>query len=340
MRKHAAILAFAIVSAFGASARADRIHLPCDKPVAASVGSGIFTGNSDTDDFGDIKFERIQPLFARLELTLFSNCEPHTVVDGDLKPISTHDRVTRRWFGSLSFYGTITPETTTLSLHNEPKLIPVLDEDGNPVLDMDGNPVTKTENTLVRANLQAGTDVSGGFGARMSLIDAKHFHLEAYGEWAGSFGWNPARADTIVAHALELDIDVTKLAMDHASLSYRWDMENVGLTLGFPLQPNTASKNRLTPYLSLGYTWFNAEVDLDLDAKVTDDLTNLGVDVSKITQRRAIHKSSVTALIGARYDVNKVLSLESSMVFAKTEHTTIYWFSGSAIFRFDYPWNW
>src|SRR5690349_19099579 len=97
MKMYAASLAFAFVTAFGAAARADRIHLPCDKPIAASVGSGIFTGNSDTDAFGDIKFERIQPLFARLELTLFSNCEPHTVVGEDLKPIYTHDRVTRRW---------------------------------------------------------------------------------------------------------------------------------------------------------------------------------------------------------------------------------------------------
>jgi len=333
------VFVFSIV-ALEAEADADRIHLPCDKPIAASIGTGIFTGNSDTDEFGDLEFERIQPTFLRLELTAFSNCEARTVVGEDLKPIAVHDRVTRRWLGSLSFYGSVTPETTKLAFRNQPKVVPVLDENGDPVLDMDGNPVTKTENTLVRANLKAGTDFSGGFGARASLIDAKHFHVEAYAEWAGSFGWNPAYADTIIAHALELDIDVTSIARDHASLSYRWDMENVGLTIGFPLRPNTVSHNRVTPYLSVGYTWFNADVDLDLDAKVTEDLTNLGVDVAKITQRRSIHKSSLTALLGARYDVNKIFSLEASAVFAKTDHTTIYWFSGSAVFRFDYPWHW
>ena len=339
MRKHAAILAFAIVTAFGASARADRIHLPCDKPVAASIGTGIFTGDSDTDDFGDIEFTRIQPTFLRLELTAFSNCEAQTRHDADLKPIGRQDKVTRWWLGSLSFYGTITPETTKLSLHNEPDIIPVLDENGDPVLDEEGNPVTKTENTLVRANLEAGTDFSGGVGARLALIDAKYFHVEAFGEWAGSFGWNPARANTLVAHALELDIDVTRLAMDHAKLSYRWDMKNVGLTIAVPTRPNTVSKNRLTPYASIGYTWFNASVDLDLDEKVTHDLVALGVDVDKVTERRSIRKRSFTALIGARLDFNKTFSLETSAIFAKTDHTTIYWFTGSAVFRFDYPWQ-
>ncbi|HTK59932.1 MAG TPA: autotransporter outer membrane beta-barrel domain-containing protein [Candidatus Baltobacteraceae bacterium] len=340
MRNLAAFFAFAFIILSGAAARADRIHMPCDRPVAASVGTGIFTGNSDTDDFGDIEFMRIQPTFLRLELTLFSNCEARTDMDADLKPVGTHDRVTRWWLGSLSFYGSFTPETTQLAFRNEPKVIPELDENGDPVLDDMGNPVTTTENTLVRADLKAGTDFSGGFGARLSLIDAKHFHVEAYGEVAGSFGWNPAYANTIIAHALDLDIDVTKIAQDHAKLSYRWDMESAGLTIGFPLRPNTISRNRLTPFLSLGYTWFNAAVDLSLDEKVTDDLENLGVDVGKVTQRRSIHKSSLTALVGARLDFNKTFSLETSAVFAKTEHTTIYWFSGSAVFRFDYPWHW
>lgn len=341
MRHHAVRFVTVLVCLCGgASAWADRIHMPCDKPVEASIGTGIFTGNSDTDAFGDIQFERIQPTFLRLELTAFSNCVKETDKDADLKPLGTHDKVTRWWLGSLSFYGSVTPESTQLAFKNEPKVVPVLDDDGNPVLDDMGNPVTKTENTLVKADLKAGTDFSGGFGARLSLIDARHFHVEAFGEVAGSFSWNPAYADTVVAHALELDIDVTKLTQDHAKLSYRWDMENVGLTIGFPLRPNTVSKNRLTPYLSLGYTWFNADVDLKLDEQVTHDLVALGVDVDKVTERRSIRKSSLTALVGARLDFNKTFSLEASAVFAKTDHTTIYWFSGSAVFRFDYPWNW
>jgi len=340
MRYLSALFVFACVLFMGASARADRIHMPCDQPIAASIGTGVFTGSSETSDFGDIDFERIQPTFVRLELTAFSNCVKRTDRDADLKPVATHDHVTRWWLGSLSFYGSVTPETTKLAFRNTPRTITLLDDEGNPIVDENGDPISGTENTLIKADLKAGTDFSGSFGARLSLIDARHFHVEAFGEVAGSFSWNPAYANTVVAHALDLDIDVTKLTQDHAALSYRWDMENVGLTIGFPLRPNTISKNRLTPYASIGYTWFNADVDLDLDDQVTHDLEALGVDVAKVTERRSIRKSSVTALVGARLDFNKTFSLETSAVFAKTEHTTIYWFSGSAVFRFDYPWNW
>lgn len=329
MRNLAALLAFVFVIAPGAEARADRIHMPCDAPVAASIGTGIFTGDSDTDAFGDIKFERIQPTFGRLQLTLFNNCEAYTDEDSDTKLRTTHDRVTRWWLGSLSFYGAIAPETTTLGFRNEPK-VKLLDDMGNPV----------TENTLTKADLEAGTDFSGGFGVRLSLIDARHFHVEAYGEIAGTFGWNPARANTVVAHALELDIDVTRVVQEHAKLRYKWDMENVGLTIGFPLRPNTISKNRLTPFVSLGYTWFNADVDLKLDDSITHDLEALGVDVEKVTERRSLRKSSPTGMLGARLDFNKSFSLETSAIFMKTDHTTVYWFSGEATFRFDWPWKW
>lgn len=336
MRHLAAFLAFAFVIVSGAAARADRIHMPCDAPVAASIGTGIFTGSSDTDAFGNIKFERIQPTFGRLQLTLFNNCEAYTDVTApDAKPV-THDRVTRWWLGSLSVYGAIAPETTTLGFRNEPKV--KLDGDGNPIVDDMGNPVT--ENTLTKADLEAGTDFSGGFGARLSLIDGKHFHLEAYAEIAGTFGWNPARANTVVAHALELDIDVTKVVQDHAALRYRWDMQNVGVTIGFPLRPNTISKNRLTPFISLGYTWFGADVELKLDDSVTRDLEALGVDVAKVTERRSLRKSSPTGMLGARLDFNKTFSLEASAIFMKTDHTTVYWISAEATFRFGWPWKW
>lgn len=335
MRIHAASLAFALIISVGASARADRIHMPCDAPIAASLGTGIFTGNSDTDAFGDIKFERIQPTFARFQLTLFNNCEAYTDTDPDAKPV-THDRVTRWWLGSLSFYGSIAPETTSLGFHNVPKA--KLDGDGNPVLDGMGNPLT--ENTLVKADLEAGTDFSGGFGARLSLIDAKHFHVEAFGEWAGSFGWNPARANSVTAHALELDLDVTKIVQDHAQLRYRWNMEDVGLTIGFPIRPNTISNNRLTPFLSVGYTWFSADVDLKLDGSVSHDLEALGVDVAKVSERRTLNKSSPIGMLGARLDFNKTFSIEASAIFMKTSQTAVYWFSGEATYRFDWPWHW
>lgn len=340
MRNLVASLAFVFVIYAGTAARADRIHMPCDPPVAASLGTGVFTGHSNTDKYGDIDFERIQPTFLRLQLTLFNNCEAYTQEDTDqgtgAKRLSTRDRVTRWWLGSLSFFGSIAPESTSLGFYNTPKQ--KIGADGNPVVDAMGRPVT--ENTLLKAKLNAGTDFSAGFGARLSLVDAKYFHLEAFGEWAGSFGWNPARADTVVAHALEINLDVTELVQEHARLRYRWRMEDVGLTLGFPIRPNTISRNRLTPFLSLGYTWFRADVDLKLDDAVTRPLEALNVDIAKITQRRTLDKSSPIGMLGARLDFNKNASVEASAIFMDTDHTTVYWFSGEATYRFDWPWRW
>ena len=343
MRNISALLTFALVaSILEGKAKADHIQLPCDADMSASVGTGIFTGHTDTSNFGNISFERIQPTYLHLEATLFSNCESYQPPDdgdastpGKVQRLSPHDRVTRHWLGRLNLYGSVTPETTSLGFSYTPKTL--TDDMGNPILDANGNP--KTENTLTKADLEAGTNFSWTAGARLSLFDGAYFHLDAFGEAAGSFGWNPARADTVIAHALELDIDVTNVVKDNATLRYRWNMENVGLTIGFPLRPAAVSKNRLTPFASVAYTWLKADVDVALTDSITHDLVALGVDPALITKRRTISKGSITGILGARLDFNDRWSLETSAMFAKTDQTTVYWFTGSAVLRFDFPWK-
>ena len=337
MRNIAVLLTFALsIAAWEAEARADRIQLPCDADMSVAVGTGIFTGHTDTESYGDIGFQRIQPTYLHFELSPFNNCETYSAQDDPkAERLSPHNRVTRWWLGRLNLYGSITPETTDLSFRNTPG--PLLDKDGNPVLDGNGNP--RTENTLTKADLEAGANFSWGAGARLSLFDGSHIHVEAFAEAAGTFGWNGARADTVVAHALELDLYVTKLVQSEASIRYRWSMQNVGVTIGVPISPNTLSKNRLTPFVSAGYTRFSADVDLSLSKSISDELTALGVDVAKVTERRTLAKGSITGRVGARLDFNDRFSLETSAMFAKTDYTTVYWFTGSATLRFDFPWR-
>lgn len=338
MRKLTTLIAFTCIIGITEAARADRVHLPCDADLGGSIGAGMFNGRTRNSRFGDIKFARTQPTFIRLEATLFENC----MADGD------RPKVTRRWFGRLNVYGSITPEFSTLGFENKPKQKldddgdPVwqLDDDGNPVIDGDGNMVPVTENTLLKADLETDTDLTWGTGARLSIYDHPHFHLETFAEYTGTFGWNPAKASTVVAHALELDLDVTNLVRDHADLRYRWGMTNVGVTIAVPLRPNTIARNRVTPFISFGRLWFKAEVDLDLDEGVTRDLENLDVDVGSITERRTIEKDSWLAIIGARLDFSSNFSLEAGAAFWKTDSTTVGWFAGSATYRFDYPWKW
>lgn len=342
MRILTTLIAFACIIGMSEEARGDRVHLPCDADLAGSIGTGMFNGRSRNSQYGDIEFERIQPTFLRLEATLFENCKADGADDDD------RPEVTRRWFGRLNVYGAFTPEFSTLGFENKPKQkidadgLPVWQTDsmGNPVLDGDGNMIPVTANTLLKAELETDTDFSWGVGARMSIYDHPHFHLETFVEYTGTFGWNPANAKTVVAHALELDIDVTNLVREHADLRYRWGMMNAGVTIAVPLRPNTIDRNRVTPFLSFGRMWFRAEVDLDLDEEVTRDLENLNVNVDAITERRTVAKSSWLAIIGARLDFNSRFSLEAGAAFWKTDYTTVGWFAGSATFRFDYPWKW
>lgn len=354
MRSISILILFASFATWG-EARADRVHLPCDRDIGLSAGTGVFTGKTRNDAFGDIEFERVQPAFLRLEGTLFENCaiaEPERdAADADAlnrksKGKNPDLHVTRRWFGRLNGYGSVTPETSSLGFAGDPK--PKLDEmgnpvyqtdaDGNPILDENGEMIPATENGLIRASLETDMDFSGGFGARLSIYDHPHFHLEAYGEYAGTFGWNDAKAVTVIAHALEIDLDVTRFVQDHARLRYRWRMANTGLTVAVPLRPSTVDRNRVTPFFSFGRMWFRADVDVKLDEESTRDLESLGVDTSKITQRRTIMKESWLGFLGARVDFNRLFSLEASAAFAKTDNTMVYWLSGSATFRFDYPW--
>lgn len=316
------------------AARADSVHLPCDKPIAATVGTDGFIGKT-----GEISFTLIQPTYLRLETTFFRNC-------GGYNPKKHRHDVTRRWFGGLHLHGSITPEISSLGFEHKPvvardkdgDIIYRLDENGDPLLDADGHKVPKTENTLTKAELSTGMDLSYGAGLQLSVYDGDHFHIEAGLEYTSSFGRNKAYADTVVARAIELNLDITDLVNQHAEIGYDWHMIQIAATIGVPMRPMTVARHQFTPYLTLGYMWFNADIDVSLDERVTHDLEALHVNVVEITKKRVISKRSPTASIGARLDFNKKASLEASAMFGHAGSTTAYVFNGSFTYHFDYPW--
>lgn len=348
MRKSMAIVAIACVIGLTEGARADRIHLPCDADLGVSVGSGIFNGKTSSSRYGDIGFNRIQPAFLRLEGTVFGNCTEEDRDDGDGDgAIERGPKVSRRWFGRLNLYAALTLETTSLEFRDEPRLKfteegePVwrTDGDGNPLLDEAGNPVQATMNRLLAADLATGMDWSGGIGARLSVYDHPHFHLEVFGEYTSTFGWNPATADDAVVRVLESDLDITRQLKDLATLRYRWSMAHVGLTVAVPLRPNTVNRNRVTPFVSLGRMRFRADVDLNLDPSIVPSLEALSVNVESITEARRIEKESWLGFLGARLDFNRRFSIEAAAAFWKSDTTTVYWLSGAGTLRFDVPWK-
>jgi hypothetical protein len=325
-------------------AKADRIQLPCDADMSASAGTGIFTGNTNTSS-GAVNFTRIQPAFLRLETTLFDNCETVWTDDNPDQPdktkrLSPHDRVTRRWFGRLSLYGAVTPETTSLGFKYTPKKSPVLDDSGNATYDEMGEPVTMTENSVIKASLEAGTDFSWGAGGKLSVFDGHYVHLDAYFEGAGSFGQNPARPTFVGAHALDLDIDITALVNQNAQFGYNWHTWGVGATIGLPFRPEFLSNLRLTPFLSVGYTRLRAEVNVKLNDSALHALETFGINPELLTKPRKTIKDTPTALVGLRLDFNDRVSAEAEGSYAQTSYTTAYWFTGSVIVHFDHPWRW
>ena len=326
MKKSLAVLVCAFMLLAARSAKADRIHLPCDPDTAVSIGTGAFLGHS-----GAVGFERVQPLYLRLELT------PPRFRTKCLK-----GRPSRRWFGRLNLYGSITLEDSNLSFEHAPDIkrdadgnvVYQTDVNGDPILDADGQKIPRTEDTLTKVDLNAGRDWSGGLGARFSLYDGDHFHLEGFGEFTGSFGSNPARINVATVHVLELDLDETDTARRYAKLTYRWSMKHLGLTAGFPFRPRLLGRARLTPFVILGYMWFRADIDITLDQSFRDDLTRYGADPDKIAAPRTIDKESPTMSLGARLDFGRHASLEASSMFGFTRHTTAYFLSASFIIRF------
>ncbi|WKZ28566.1 MAG: hypothetical protein QY323_03425 [Patescibacteria group bacterium] len=306
--------------------RADTFHLPCDPTAAISVGGGFFKGKTTADGVGDITFDRWMIGMPRLELTLLENCG---------RDSEDHPTVTRWWLGRLNVFGSIIPEQNSLTLRNTPKTIVVTDENGEPLLDTLGNPVTTTENTLVEAGLNGGTSYSYTLGARASLLDATHFHVESYVEYTSTFGWNGSDAGTVIAHVNGNDIDVSPWIDEFADVMYRYKMLSYGVTIGVPLRRNTLPNWRFTPFATAGRTHFSADVEARVDRTLLTTLEAFGVEPETITRRRSVTKKSWSGLGGVRADIRRNFSIEGSFSYGETEKTTIKVFMIMTTVRFD-----
>jgi hypothetical protein len=204
-----------------------------------------------------------------------------------------------------------------------------------PLVDENGEPVTMTENTLTEAALDGGDAYTYSLGARVSLVDASHFHVEAFIEHLTTRGWKEAETLKAVANVNDTSLDVTGLVAEHADVVYRYGMTTYGLTIGVPLRRNTKPNQRLTPYLTVGRMNFSADVEARIHPDFRGTIEALGVDPEDISRRRSVQKSSWSGLAGTRWDVNRNWSLEGSFSYAKTNNTTIKVIMLVTTIRFD-----
>ncbi len=325
-----AVLTVLCLSLAARSSKADSFfHLPCDPDGGLSVGGGLFKGHTRSSGVGNIGLDRIMIGMPRLELTLFENCG-HGARD--------RPEVNRWWLGRVNVFGSIVPEEARLRLRNHPEVLYVLDENGERILDENGDPLTKTEDTLLVADVQDLHATTYAVGARASLVDARHFHVEAFYERTGTFGWREAETLAVTAYVNGANFEATSLVRTFADVMYRFTSDTYGLTIGVPInKPNTASRLRVTPFLTLGRLRLKADVEARIDPKIVSILGAFGADTETITRRRTVEKSSWSGNAGARLDVNDNLSFETSFTYGRTEHTSLYKATLSATIRFSLP---
>ena len=292
--------------------RADSFfHLPCDPDAGLSIGGGIFRGRTHASGVGDITFERLMLGMPRLELTILENCGRNDL---------DRPKVTRWWLGRVNVFGSIVPEMAHLSLDNKRSY------------------ETASKNTLAKASIDGGLSYSYNFGARASLVDATHFHVEAYYEQTGTFGWNEAKAESVIARVNGFELDVTSLVQEHAHVVYRFTSRSYGLTIGVPInKSNTTSRRRVTPFVTFGRMQIEADVEARVNPDFTSTLRTLGVDPDDVAKRRGVSKSSWSGNGGARLDLNRNLSFEASLAYGKTESTAIYVGMLTMTMRFGLP---
>ena len=315
--------------------------------VAYALLSGADGWMFDGEDaLGQIGFSRIQPLYLRLETKLFDNCVDNEPADGPKSARLTTGRVSRSWFGRLDLYGDISRDFTRVELDHDPE--PKTDADGNvlyqhdaegkPILGDDGNPLPQTKNGLTKADLKA-SGYTWRVGGRLSVYDGPRLHVNVFGHLARGLGANHAEANTIVVHALNADLDVTRL-QSLATLSYDLNETSVGTTVGVSVRPSWLSNGRLTPFLSLGYAWISANVSMRLHPDLNDAITALGADPKAFTEPRTLDKSSLIGIFGGRFDLNDRISNHAAITYIRTERTTLYLFTARIEVRFDFPWKW
>lgn len=291
--------------------RADSFfHLPCDPDAGLSISGGVFRGRTHASGVGNITFQRLMIGMPRLELTILENCGRNDL---------DRPRVTRWWLGRVNVFGSLVPEQAHLTLDNR-------------------KGSTGNKNTLAQASIDGGLSYSYNLGARASLVDATHFHVEAYYEQTGTFGWNEAEPESVIAKVNGFELDVTSLVQEHARVVYRFTSRSYGLTIGVPInKSNTTSRRRVTPFVTFGRMQIEADVEARVNPDFVSTLRTLGVDPDDVAKRRGVSKSSWSGNGGARLDLNRNLSFEASLAYGKTESTAIYVGMLTMTLRFGLP---
>lgn len=210
-------------------------------------------------------------------------------------------RAKRRWLNGLQAYGSLGVESASIDYREQPAYY---DEN------LAG---------IHHADISVERGLILGFGARASIYDDGRFRLTGFADAALPIGASDVGVEALLIDLEGLKIDVAKAVRENASVSYAGRTCRLGATAAAVFR---AGSLRWTPYLTLGWLYYRAEIAFETNDKLKEALTTFGVDPS-ILSERAIVESNVFFAPGLRLDLNRSWSLETQALVGRYDGTWV-----------------
>ena len=221
-------------------------------------------------------------------------------------------RAPRRWFDGLQIYGSLGVESASVDYREQP---------------------TEYEESLAGIH-HADIDVDRGFvlglGLRGSLYDDGRFRLTGFADASVPAGASDVSVGALLIDLEGLKLDVAKAVRENASVSYAGRTYRLGATAAVGFRSGSL---RWTPYVTVGWLRYRAEIGFETNDKLKAALMTFGVDPSVLSER-VIVESNVFFAPGVRLDLSRSWSLETQALVGRYDGTWVAAGTVGAAWRF------
>ena len=221
-------------------------------------------------------------------------------------------RSPRRWLNGFQLYGSAGLESASVDYHEQP---------------------TDFQESLVgihHADIGVDRGWVFGLGARGSFYDDGRFRVTGFADMTA-----PSRDADVEVGALLIDldglkIDVAKAVRENAEVSYGSRTYRVGFTSAVSFR---ALSLRWTPYVTLGWLRYRADISFETNDALKAALMTFGVDPAVLSERVIVESDAFFAP-GLRLDLSRSWSLETQALLGRYGDTWVAAGSIGAAWRF------
>lgn len=221
-------------------------------------------------------------------------------------------RPSRRWLNGLQAYGSLGIESVDVDYR---------DDRGS------------YEESLVgihHADISVDGGLVLGLGARGSIYDDGRFRITGFADVALPLGASDVGVDALLIDLEGLKIDVAKAVRDNASVTYAGRTYRAGLTASVSFR---AASLRWTPYVTVGWLRYRAEIAFETNDALKGALATFGVDPAVLSEREVVESDPFFAP-GLRLDLNRSWSLETQALVGRYDGTWVAAGTVGAAWRF------